>query len=88
MPTAPTASSTAVFVRCLNQVPVDVLSEERVDVIVTCFGVGTAEVETFPVADAGHQLDTEQMSEREDGLRLSLSVSMKNIGLDVAFVLE
>lgn len=45
--------------RRLDQVPVDVLGEERVDVVVTRLGVGTAEVETLPVADAGHQLDAE-----------------------------
>ncbi len=72
----------------LDQVPVDVLGEERVDVVVARFGVGTAEVETLPVADAGHQLDAEQMSKREDRLRLPLRVGMKNVGLDVAFVLE
>jgi hypothetical protein len=36
----------------------------------------------------GHQLDAEQTSKREDGLRLPLRVGMKNVGLDAAFVLE
>src|SRR5260370_7989707 len=45
-------------------------------------------MDVLPVADPRHQLDAEQMRERENGFGLSLRVGVENVGLDIAFVLE
>src|ERR1017187_8054769 len=41
----------------LDKVPVNILREERVDMFIAHLRVGTAKVETLPVANAGHQLN-------------------------------
>jgi hypothetical protein len=49
----------------VDQVPVDRVAEQIIDVLVTGLFGCTEEAQIFPIADARHELDAEQMVEAE-----------------------
>src|SRR5260370_40279153 len=71
-----------------NDRPVDGLGEQGVNVLVTRMPPGTIEDQVFPVANAGHQLNTQQVSQAENGEGLSLSIGVQGIRLNLRIVIE
>ena len=49
----------------LDQVPVDRVAEQIIDVLVPGLFGWAEEAQIFPIADARHELDAEQMGEAE-----------------------
>src|SRR5271155_3288613 len=71
-----------------DQIPVDFVSEKRVDMLVADRLVGAIEGSVAQAAHARHQLDAEEPTQAEDGLALALGISVKRIGLDRRAVLH
>jgi len=70
-----------------DQFPVDRILEQSVDVLVGSFLGWPEKHQIVPVADTGHQLNAQQVGQREDGSRLSLGIRVDSIRLDVGLVL-
>jgi hypothetical protein len=60
-----------------NQLPVDLSTEQRVDMLVVGGFGRTIEDSVTQAAHAWHQLDTEQSAKTEDGFALALGVGVK-----------
>mgnify|MGYP001555713726 CR=1 FL=1 len=71
-----------------DQRPVDARLEQRLNVLVAPASVGLVEDQILDVADAGHQVDAEQMREREDGRTLRVRIAVDHVRLDVRRVLD
>jgi hypothetical protein len=71
-----------------DQVPVDRLAKEGVDVLVADALAGPIEDEIFPVPDAWHQLNPQQVGEPEDSGGLALGIRVQDIRLDIGGVLQ
>jgi len=65
-----------------DQRPVDGIREQAVQVGVMHIRLRTVEFEVFPVANSGHQGDTEQVGQTEDRGTLRLRVSMHGVWSD------
>ena len=72
----------------LDQLPVDVVGEQRIDMLIAAGFVRPEEYELFQVADSGDQLDSQQIRQPEDRCALGLGVAMYGVGLDVGLVLD
>ena len=64
---------------CLDEIPIDRLGEEQVDVFVAHLGPGAEEVQPLPIADAGLELDAQQVRKPENSRALALRVGMDRI---------
>ncbi len=67
----------------LDEIPIDGLVEQDIDVFEAIFPVGSEQLQVFPVSDPRHELDAEQMGEREDGRVLRLRIAMNGVRLNV-----
>ena len=55
---------------------------------VTRGGIGTEELEVFPVPNTRHEFDAEEIGQAKNRRTLTLRISMDGIGLDVGLILE
>lgn len=72
----------------LDQPPIDLAAEERIDVLVGDLLVGTIESHVCPVPHARHQLDPKQARQTEDRFALALGVGMQGIRLNGGAVFQ
>ena len=71
----------------LDQFPVDRSGEQLVDVLVPRGLVRSEQVQILSVANARHDLDSEQVREAEDGRALAMCVGVHRMGLQDRMVL-
>jgi hypothetical protein len=71
-----------------DQVPVNVASEQRVDMLVADRLCGVVEGDVAQAAHARHQLDAKQPAEAEHGFALTLGVGMQSVRLDLRLILQ
>jgi len=71
----------------LNQPPVDLLAEERIDVLVADGFSWTIENDVVPIALTRHQHDAKEPAQAENRFALALSIRIKRVGLDRGAVL-
>jgi hypothetical protein len=66
-----------------DQVPIDLIMEERVDVPVADSLVGPVEDGVADAPHPRHQLDSKSPGQAEDRFALSLRIGMERVGLDL-----
>ncbi|MCY1176778.1 hypothetical protein D9M73_170620 [compost metagenome] len=69
-----------------NQPPVDHVTEQRIDVLVSIARLRAMEFEVLDAPDARHELDAEQVGQREDRVTLGLGVPVNRVRPDVRFI--
>ena len=69
-----------------DQFPVDGLAEQGIDVLVTLASIGPVEHQLLQITDSGHQVDTQQVGQPEDGRALRLGIAMQGVRLDIGIV--
>jgi hypothetical protein len=70
----------------LDQLPVDLLGEKRIDMLVTNGFARAVEDDVIPVTHARHQLDAEEPGQTEDRFALALSIGVERVRLDCGAV--
>jgi len=73
---------------CPDEIPIDCICEQRIDMFEATALVRPVQRQIFPIPDARHQLDTEQVGQREYGRVLSLCVGMERVRLNFTLVFE
>ena len=72
----------------MDELPVNDLGKKRIDMAVVDGARGPKELEVFPVADARHQLNPQQMRQPKHQRALALGIGMEYVGLDVRRILQ
>lgn len=72
----------------LDQLPVDGVGIQGFGMRIVKSFVGLKEREVFPVADAGHELNAQQIGKTENRGALCLGITMNGVGLEVGSVVE
>src|SRR5258708_9854819 len=70
----------------LNQPPVDHIAEQRIDVAVNIARLRAMEFEVLDAPDARHELDAQEVRQREDRVTLGLGVPVNRVRSNVRFV--
>ena len=71
-----------------DQLPVNGFAEQGIDVLIPLAFVRLVEHQLLQIPDAGHQVDTQQVSQPEDGRTLRLSIAMQGVRLDIGIVFD
>jgi len=71
-----------------DQLPVDGFAEQSIDVLIPLAFVTLVEHQLLQIPDAGHQIDTQQVSQPEDGRTLGLSIAMQGVWPDIGIVFD
>src|SRR5256885_177579 len=70
----------------LNQPPVDHIAEQRIDVAVNIARLRAMEFEVLDAPDARHELDAQEVRQREDRVTLGLGVPVNRAGSIALFL--
>jgi hypothetical protein len=73
---------------CSDKIPIGRVGEQRIDMFEATGLVRPAQRQIFPIPDTRHQLNTEEVCQREYGRVLSLCLSMESVWLNVTLVFE
>ncbi len=66
-----------------DQVPIDhVVTKERIDMLVRCLTAGAIQLQIFPVAYSGHELDSQQVGQSKNREVLALGIGVNGRGFD------
>jgi len=69
-----------------NELPVDHVAEQRIDVGIHVAWYRTMELEILDSPNTRHELDAQQMGEREDGVALCLRITVDGVRSNVRFI--
>ena len=71
-----------------DEIPVDGFAKEIVDMPIGCAFVRAKEDQVFPITNARHEVNPQQIGQRKNNGGLTLRVGVVNIGLYIGLVVE
>jgi hypothetical protein len=71
-----------------DQLPFDGIGEQLADVLDGKGFVRQIQRQIFPVADARHPLDRQEVSQPKDAFRLALGIGMQGVGADFRAIFQ